>query len=130
MPIVISESDINPQILVIKINGLLNREEWVEYLEDFKNIYDVHCKEGRIYIIWDLTDGDIVPLKWMHEKAKLLDEMTEDTKKYLIASSAIINNSVIRQIFNAFLGIYTNSRPLRITKDFNQALEFFRTVPV
>ena len=128
MTIFISEYDNNPQILVIKVNGLLKRNEWLEYLEYFKHIYVNHCKEGKIYIIWDLTDGDIVPLTWMHEKAKLLDEMTEETKKHLIASSAIISSSMIRQIFNMFLGIYTNSRPLRITKDYEQALEFFNSV--
>ena len=126
MPIIITRADHDPQILVIKINGLLKREEWIEYLEHFKHGYEYYCEERKIYIIWDLTDGEIIPLTWMHEKAKLLQDMTEQTKQNLIASSVIIDNSVIRQIFNMFLGIYTNTRPLRITKDFNEALQFFR----
>ena len=50
MPIFISEYDNNPQILVIKVNGLLKRNEWIEYLDYFKNIYDKHSKNGKIYI--------------------------------------------------------------------------------
>ena len=124
MPITITKSEYNSKIIIIKVVDIINRTEWEQYLKDLSNIYNTYSEEGRIYLIWDLTDSELIPLRWMHEHATLLENIKQQTSEYLIASSVIITNSIIRQILNSFFRIYKNKRPVKITKNLYEAIEF------
>ncbi len=123
--------DYNPEIIIITVNGKLTRDEWTQYLSYFENVYDYHCPaDKKIYLLWDLTKTEMIPFGWLHEQAKLLEKIKPKTVKYLIATSVIITNSVLRQGLNMLLKLYRNNRPVRICSNLEESINFFSNLGI
>jgi hypothetical protein len=78
-----------------------------------------------IYRIWDLTNTEMIPFNWLHEQAKLLEKIKPKTVKYLIATSVIITNNILRQGLNMLLKLYRNHRPVKICSNLEESINFF-----
>ena len=123
----------NPEIIIITVNGKLTRDEWTQYLSYFENVYDYHCPpryqnphfRQKMYLLWDLSNTEMIPFSWLHEQAKLLEKIKPKTVKHLIATSVIITNNILRQGLNMLLKLYRNHRPVRITRNLEDSISFF-----
>lgn len=121
----------NPEIIIITVNGKLTREEWTQYLTYFENVYEYHCPSDKMmYLLWDLSNTEMIPFSWLHEQAKLLEKIKPKTVKHLIATSVIINNNILRQGLNMLLKLYRNHRPVRITRNLEESISFFNTLGI
>ncbi len=121
----------NPEIIIISVKGKLTRDEWTQYLSYFENVYDFHCPPDKMmYLLWDLSDTEMIPFSWLHEQAKLLEKIKPKTVKHLIATSVIITNNILRQGLNMLLKLYRNHRPVKITRNLEDSISFFSNLAI
>ncbi len=89
-------------------NAKQNILEWYQYLEN-NNL--------RAGLIFDLEELVYVNPTYLLEWKQLFIDNREKTKRYIIASSIIIENQIVRQVINLFFKAYDPIRPTKIVKD-------------
>ena len=96
-------------------NAKQNILEWYQYLEN-NNL--------RAGLIFDLEELVYVNPTYLLEWKQLFIDNREKTKRYIIASSIIIENQIVRQVINLFFKAYDPIRPTKIVKDIEEAKNF------
>jgi len=96
-------------------NAKQNILEWYQYLEN-NNL--------RAGLIFDLEELVYVNPTYLLEWKQLFIDNREKTKRYIIASSIIIENQIVRQVINLFFKAYDPMRPTKIVKDIEEAKNF------
>lgn len=96
-------------------NAKQNILEWYQYLEN-NNL--------RAGLIFDLEELVYVNPSYLLEWKQLFIDNREKTKRYIIASSIIIENQIVRQVINLFFKAYDPIRPTKIVKDIEEAKNF------
>jgi len=96
-------------------NAKQNILEWYQYLEN-NNL--------RAGLIFNLEELVYVNPTYLLEWKQLFIDNREKTKQYIIASSIIIENSIVRQVINLFFKAYDPMRPTRIVKDIEEGKNF------
>tara|TARA_R110002073_G_scaffold253016_8_gene415682 strand:+ start:1867 stop:2262 length:396 start_codon:yes stop_codon:yes gene_type:complete len=89
--------------------------EWYQYLEN-NNI--------RAGLIFNLEELVYINPSYLLEWKQLFIDNREKTKRYIIASSIIIENSIVRQVINLFFKAYDPMRPTRIVKNIEEGKYF------
>jgi hypothetical protein len=96
-------------------NAKQNILDWYQYLEN-NNL--------RAGLIFDLEELVYVNPTYLLEWKQLFIDNREKTKRYIIASSIIIENQIVRQVINLFFKAYDPIRPTKIVKDIEEAKKF------
>lgn len=102
-----------------------NREEWNSAKQNILDwYYYLENNNIRAGLVFNLEELVYVNPTYLVEWKQLFIDNREKTKRYIIASSIIIENSIVRQVINLFFKAYDPMRPTRIVKDIEEAKKF------
>ena len=79
---------------------------------------------NKEYINFNLEELVYVHPTYLLEWKQLFIDNREKTKQHIIASSIIIENSIVRQVINLFFRTYDPIRPTRIVKNIEEGKKF------
>lgn len=115
----------NNSIIFTILKPSPNREEWDSAKQNILEWYQ-YLKNNNIRagLIFNLEELVYVNPSYLLEWKQLFIDNREKTKRYIIASSIIIENSIVRQVINLFFKAYDPIRPTRIVKDIEEAKNF------
>ena len=115
----------NNSIIFTILKGSPNREEWDSAKQNILEWYQYLEKNNiRAGLIFNLEELVYVNPSYLLEWKQLFIDNREKTKRYIIASSIIIENSIVRQVINLFFKAYDPMRPTRIVKNIEEGKYF------
>ena len=89
----------------------------------FRLYYYLENNNLRAGLVFNLEELFMQPT-YLAEWKQLFIDNREKTKRYIIASSIIIENSIVRQVINLFFKTYDPIRPTRIVKNIEEGKNF------
>ena len=115
----------NNSIIFTILKSSPNRQEWDSAKQNILEWYQyLENNNFRAGLIFNLEELVYVNPTYLLEWKQLFIDNREKTKRYIIASSIIIENSIVRQVINLFFKAYDPMRPTRIVKDIEEAKNF------
>ena len=115
----------NNSIIFTILKSSPNREEWdstkQNILEWYQYLENNNISAGLIFNLEELV---YINPSYLLEWKQLFIDNREKTKRYIIASSIIIENSIVRQVINLFFKAYDPMRPTRIVKNIEEGKYF------
>lgn len=96
--------------------------EFINYINDFDYIFN---KKKKFKLIFDLSEISIKDGLYIKPNIIYMNKNKNNTNKFLIKSTIIINNDTILKIINnLILSIYKPIKPNIIVNNLNEAFEF------
>lgn len=115
----------NNSIIFTILKPSPNREEWDSAKQNILEWYQyLENNNIRAGLIFDLEELVYINPSYLLEWKQLFIDNREKTKQYIIASSIIIENQIVRQVINVFFKAYDPIRPTKIVKDIEEAKNF------
>jgi hypothetical protein len=115
----------NNSIIFTILKSSPNREEWDSAKQNILEWYQyLENNNLRAGLIFNLEELVYVNPTYLLEWKQLFIDNREKTKQHIIASSIIIENSIVRQVINLFFKTYDPMRPTRIVKDIEEGKNF------
>ena len=115
----------NNTIIFTILKSSPNREEWDSAKQNILEWYQyLENNNLRAGLIFNLEELIYVNPTYLLEWKQLFIDNREKTKRHIIASSIIIENSIVRQVINLFFKTYDPMRPTRIVKDIEEGKKF------
>ena len=115
----------NNTIIFTILKSSPNREEWDSAKQNILEWYQyLENNNLRAGLIFNLEELIYVNPTYLLEWKQLFIDNREKTKQHIIASSIIIENSIVRQVINLFFKTYDPMRPTRIVKDIEEGKKF------
>jgi hypothetical protein len=115
----------NNSIIFTILKSSPNREEWDSAKQNILEWYQyLENNNLRAGLIFNLEELIYVNPTYLLEWKQLFIDNREKTKRHIIASSIIIENSIVRQVINLFFKTYDPMRPTRIVKDIEEGKNF------
>lgn len=115
----------NNSIIFTILKSSPNRKEWDSAKQNILDWYQyLENNNLRAGLIFDLEELVYVNPTYLLEWKQLFIDNREKTKRYIIASSIIIENQIVRQVINLFFKAYDPIRPTKIVKDIEEAKNF------
>lgn len=100
-------------------------EEWEFAKQTICSFYDAADKANlRFALIFELLEMGMLKLVQIREWANIFIERRDMTKKIIISSAMITNNSLVNVSLNSFLAMYETSRPTRVVTNYQEAIDF------
>lgn len=81
-------------------------------------------KKTKVGMIIDSHELGMIDYKYAHGFSNFFKTNEDMTKNCIIASSIICENSIISGLVNAFLSLYQSVRPVKITPNLSEAIEY------
>lgn len=115
----------NNSIIFTILKSSPNREEWDSAKQNILEWYQyLENNNLRAGLIFNLEELIYVNPSYLLEWKQLFIDNREKTRRHIIASSIIIENSIVRQVINLFFKTYDPMRPTRIVKDIEEGKNF------
>ncbi|ALH23112.1 hypothetical protein ceV_206 [Chrysochromulina ericina virus CeV-01B] len=115
----------NNSIIFTILKSSPNREEWDSTKQNILEWYQyLENNNIRAGLIFNLEELVYINPSYLLEWKQLFIDNREKTKRYIIASSIIIENSIVRQVINLFFKAYDPMRPTRIVKNIEEGKYF------
>jgi hypothetical protein len=115
----------NNSIIFTILKPSPNREEWDSTKQNILEWYQyLENNNIRAGLIFNLEELVYINPSYLLEWKQLFIDNREKTKRYIIASSIIIENSIVRQVINLFFKAYDPMRPTRIVKNIEEGKYF------
>jgi len=125
-----SNEDYNFNYLYFQIQkGTPTQFEWQEVLEfiiDLYCNYDQHCL--TVGLIFNLNKLIYLSPKMLKQWSIFFIENTHVTNRIIIASSIILEKSIIKHFLNIFFTVYNPIKPLKFVKSEENAIQFIESV--
>lgn len=108
-------------IYYFKLANLIE-SEFINYINDFDYIFN---KKNKFKLIFDLSEISIKDALYIKPNIIYMNKNKNNTNKFLIKSTIIINNDTILKIINnLILSIYKPIKPNIIVNNLNEAFEY------
>ena len=115
----------NNSIIFTILKSSPNRQEWDSAKQNILEWYQyLENNNLRAGLIFNLEELVYVHPTYLLEWKQLFIDNREKTKQHIIASSIIIENSIVRQVINLFFKTYDPIRPTRIVKNIEEGKTF------
>ena len=115
----------NNSIIFTILKSSPNRQEWDSAKQNILEWYQyLENNNLRAGLIFNLEELVYVNPTYLLEWKQLFIDNREKTKQHIIASSIIIENSIVRQVINLFFRTYDPIRPTRIVKNIEEGKKF------
>jgi hypothetical protein len=122
--------DFKKSILLITIKkSQPTEDEWDMTKTTMKKYYKLFEQLGtKFSMIFNLLEMGLLSLKYYNDWADLFIEYKSKTEQYILATSIVVQSTVVRYAINAFFAIYTTVRPMKITYDEKESLNFINSI--
>ena len=127
------EINYDTNILLITVDNRsdkLSNNYFEEFIIAISNVYDAYLKSNKMmYLFWDIRNMVNLPnISQINKVAGFFSEKGEITEEVLHGTAILTNNNFIIKVVNFFFKMYKNRKPVKITDDYNEALEFLKSI--
>jgi len=98
----------------------------LEFIIDLYCNYDQHCL--TVGLIFNLNKLIYLSPKMLKQWSIFFIENTHVTNRIIIASSIILEKSIIKHFLNIFFTVYNPIKPLKFVKSEENAIQFIESV--
>ena len=97
-----------------------------EFIVDLYYDYDRKCL--KVALLFNLSKLIYLSPNMLKQWTSFFIENMHITNRIIIASSIILEKSIIKHFLNMFFSVYNPVKPLRFVKDEDQAIKFIKSV--
>ena len=94
-------------------------DTWYKYLEDS------NVRVGLLFLLHNLI---FIKPKHIAEWKDVFNSKREKTRKYIIGTAIIVENSLIRTVINTFFSSFKSERPVKFVKNKEDGIEFIKQI--
>lgn len=105
------------------------RDEWQQiynFIVDLYSNYDKECI--MVALIFNLSKLIYISPRMLKQWATFFIQNIFVTKRIIIASSIILENSIIKHFLNTFFSVYNPIKPMKFVKSREDAVLFIKSV--
>ncbi len=111
------------------IKGTPTRDEWQQIYDFIVNLYTDYDKQCIVVaLIFNLNKLIYLSPHMLKQWASFFVQNIDITNRIIIASSIILENSIIKHFLNTFFSVYNPIKPIKFVKSRIDAILFIKSV--
>jgi len=115
-----------PYVKMRMISSSPTQEQFDFFVEQFIKLF---C-EDKFYIIFDCSQITGLPLKYLHQIAKLIGQLKTLSEKHLIGTGVIITRKSVRMCINMIFNIKSPQRPTKCFETESDAIQWLSDLTI
>lgn len=111
------------------LKGTPTQREWQQIYDFIVNLYTDYDKKCiTVALVFNLSKLIYLSPNMLKQWSSFFIQNIDITNRIIIASSIILENSIIKHFLNVFFSIYNPVKPMKFVKSREEAILFIKTV--